>query len=253
MLEFLKRAAEKNAFNPGWTCAYCGREIVGGGYFCRECAEKLPFNDGEICAHCGRELDAPQDYCYTCAGRLTAFDAGRSAFVYEGIVSALIRKFKYGNARYLAKVFAPYLANVYYGSFAAADAVAYVPMLKKDQRKRGFNQTELLAREFSALTGLRVISAAEKRRPTAKQAALDRADRLKNMENTFRVADKAAVAGLNILILDDVTTTGATANALAAELKKSGADKVFVLTVASVSGSERKKEKQAESGAFRKE
>lgn len=150
-------------------------------------------------------------------------------------------------------MFAPYLANVYYGSFAAADAVAYVPMLKKDQRKRGFNQTELLAREFSALTGLRVISAAEKRRPTAKQAALDRADRLKNMENTFRVADKAAVAGLNILILDDVTTTGATANALAAELKKSGAEKVFVLTVASVSGSERKKEKQAESGAFRKE
>lgn len=150
MLEFLKRAAEKNAFNPGWTCAYCGREIFDGGYFCRECAEKLPLNDGEICAHCGRELDAPQDYCYTCAGRLTAFDAGRSAFVYEGIVSALIRKFKYGNARYLAKVFAPYLANVYYGSFAAADAVAYVPMLKKDQRKRGFNQTELLAREFCA-------------------------------------------------------------------------------------------------------
>lgn len=55
------------------------------------------------------------------------------------------------------------------------------------------------------------------------------------------------------MILDDVTTTGATANALAAELKKSGAEKVFVLTVASVSGSERKKEKQAESGAFRKE
>ncbi len=247
MLKALKTALQKTAFHLNWTCTYCGREVFDDGFFCEECGKKLPFNDGDICAHCGRRAPSPREYCETCAGRLTAFDIGRSVFTYEGIAADLIKKFKYENARYLAEVFAPLLVAVYRRALPAADAVVFVPMYKKDLRRRGYNQTELLAQAFSRLTGVEKLTAAEKRRSMKKQVDLGRKTRLENTENAFRIVDKKAVAGKNILILDDVTTTGATANSLARELKKSGAAKVYLLTLASVS-SEKKSENQRESG-----
>ena len=233
MFEKWKAAAKKAAFNLHWTCAHCGGEIFDGGYFCKDCLKRLPFVGESICSHCGRKTVSPREYCDTCAGRLTAFDTARSVFLYEGVAAELVKKFKYGNARYLAEVFAPFLAEVY-KTMPTADAVISVPMYKKDEKKRGYNQTVLLAEAFSRLTGVKHVFAAEKRKTAEKQVGLGRASLLKNSENAFRIADKKAVAGKNILILDDVTTTGATANALADALKKSGAAKVYVLTVASV-------------------
>lgn len=235
MNDKLRKLLVGAAFDPHWTCAVCGREIFGGGYFCRDCLQKLPFNDKAFCAHCGRALDAPAPVCDTCANRLPALDAGRSVFCYEGAIPPLIRKFKYSGARWLADAFADDLARLYRESGFTADAAVYVPMRKAAQRKRGYNQTELLARAFSERTGVPAICPLVKRKPTKRQAALAGDDRMKNLEGSFAAAERHAAAGKTLVVIDDVTTTGATLQAMAVALKKNGAKRVYALTIASVS------------------
>ncbi|PWM75048.1 MAG: hypothetical protein DBX59_02535 [Bacillota bacterium] len=231
----LKRFIVGAAFDAHWTCAVCGREIFGEGYFCRECEKQLPAIGENFCAHCGRELETPAPVCETCKNRLTEVDGGRSAFRYEGSARALVKKFKYGGAKWLAEVFALSLREIYDKSGFSADAAVSVPMLKKDIKKRGYNQTDELLRAFSALTGVPAAYPLEKRRLTKRQATLAGKDRLKNLIGAFKITDKAAIEGKTVMIIDDVTTTGATLQAVATALKNGGAKRVYALTIASVS------------------
>lgn len=222
-------------FKPEWTCAACGAELFEEGYFCPECLKTLPFNREEICAHCGRHVKTAESYCDTCRNFEVDIDLGRSAFDYTGEIPRLIKNFKYKNRRYLAKIFAHELMPLAYKNFPKADVMVYVPMTDRAKRKRGYNQTELLANELSSLTGLPVSQALIKRKDTARQATLDRTKRMRNLEGTFALTDKTAFDGKRVIIIDDVTTTGATAEVIAKLLKKHGAAEVYLLTVASVS------------------
>ncbi len=223
----------KYMFNAKWRCVVCKREIFDGGYFCKKCKSKLPYNDGAKCLHCGRKLKNSQNYCTTCKGKITDIDKGRSVYNYEPPISALIKAMKYNNKRYLAQAFALDLSELYKESFEA-DFAVYVPATKKSVKKRGYNQSELLAREFSKLTDLPIVECLEKVKETDRQAKLDKSDRAKNIKDAFKVTDKKAVAFKRILIIDDVTTTGATAQAIAQILKKAHAEKVYLLSIASV-------------------
>ena len=109
-----------------------------------------------------------------------------------------------------------------------------VPMAVRALRRRGYNQAELLARELSALTGLPVLTAAEKRRETPPQKSLSRREREKNLEGCFHVTDRKAVRGKKLIIVDDAYTTGATVDVLAAVLRRAGAEKVYAVAVTSV-------------------
>ena len=234
MAEKFSAFLRRTAFSAEWTCALCGREIFGGGHFCKTCAAELPYNGGGICLHCGRQVKESAPVCPACENRLPDLDAGRSPFVYQGGVADLIRKFKYGGARWLAEVFAPYLAETWEKSGFRADVALWVPMTAKEQKKRGFNQSELLAGEFSLLTGIPALGLLEKKRETARQAGLGGEARRKNTEGAFRTAEKGGAAGKTLLVLDDVTTTGATLQAAANALKRQGAERVYALTIASV-------------------
>lgn len=233
MIEKCRRFLECVAFDPAWTCTLCGAEIFEG-YFCAACENDLPFNDGAICSHCGRKLETTAPVCGTCKNRLTDLDAGRSVFLYEGTAAELIKRFKYANERYLARVFAVYLAKLYEESGFVADAAVSVPMLEEDEKKRGYNQTVLLAEAFSAMTGLPALSPLVKKKTTEHQSQLSGRDRLKNLESAFKVSGKDSVEGRSLIIVDDVTTTGATLQAVAKELKRNGAARVYALTAASV-------------------
>ena len=118
--------------------------------------------------------------------------------------------------------------------FADVDAVTFVPMTKKAIRRRGYNQSKLLAEAISRATGKELLCAVEKKRENADQRVLTRQEREENMKDVFAVSDKAQVKGKRILIADDTLTTGATASALAEVLKKAGAADVYLITVASV-------------------
>jgi predicted amidophosphoribosyltransferase len=99
---------------------------------------------------------------------------------------------------------------------------------------RGYNQTYALATALSKLINLPVEKLLEKKKLSKRQAKKGRAERLKLTENAFKLKKGAKVKGLSVLLVDDVTTTGATAQAIASLLKKKGASKIYLLTVASV-------------------
>ena len=229
----LANALKKYFYNPKWRCLACGKEIFSGD-FCDECLKTLPYNDGVICNHCGRAVIAPENYCSTCKGILTSLDKCRSAFVYKPPISSLIKKMKYENGKYLFNVFAEYLSQVYFKNYFNADYFTYVPMTEKSRRKRGYNQSQKLAEITAELTGVPLLDCIIKVKDTARQAKLGRVDRIKNLADAFRVSDKKSVNEKSIVIIDDVSTTGATAQVVAEKLKKAGAKSVYLLTIASV-------------------
>lgn len=224
----------KYLFNPKWRCVVCGREIFKDGYFCEKCYDELPFNDKTVCRHCGRKVVGDEEYCSTCKNVLVSLDKCRSPFVYENSVRKLIKHAKFYGDKYLLYAFAGFLYGEYVKSGFDADVICYVPMTRRAEKRRGFNQARVLAEALAVKVGLPVIHCSEKVCETPNQKKLDRAHRLTNLKTAFRIIDKKAAAGKKVLIVDDVTTTGATAEALAAKLKNAGAVSVYLLTVASV-------------------
>lgn len=225
----------KNTFcYPKWRCVSCDKEVFANENFCSECYAKLPFNDGHICEHCGRQVVADENYCSTCKGVLTQIDRARSAFIYKPPISSLIWRAKYFNAKYLLEMFSDYLAAYYFKFYFNSDYLCYVPMTRKAEYKRGYNQSKVLAEYVSEKTGVPVANVTVKVKETKKQVSLNAKLRRKNLTEAFKIIDKKSIKDKVLLIIDDVTTTGATGEALAEKLKKAGAKRVELLTIASV-------------------
>ena len=141
---------------------------------------------------------------------------------------------KYDNGRFIAEAFSEYLAPLYFKNYFNADFITFIPMTDKAKKKRGYNQGELLAEATSKRIGVPVVECLQKVKDTDRQAKLGRAERLKNLSDAYRVKSRKIVKDKRILIIDDVSTTGATAQAAAEKLKRAGAKNVYLLSVASV-------------------
>lgn len=218
-------------FPRNFTCDLCGREVFNDSNLCEDCAKTVHKNDGNTCPKCGRKTDE-EGLCFECKDWAPLYDKAFSAFVYDDGVRALITRFKNGKS-YLADYFAEEMYKKY-SAETGVQAICYVPMYPSDKRKRGYNQSELLAKRLSSLTGLPLLKGAiEKVKKTQSQKSLQRKEREENLKGCF-MADKSLVNGKTILLVDDVLTTGATADAVTRELKKRGAKKVYFITVASV-------------------
>ena len=231
--KFFRNFLNKYFYNPDWKCLVCGKEIFEGQNFCDDCKKELPYNDGPICDHCGRKVIAFENYCSTCKNVLVDLDCSRSAFSYAYPINKLIKDAKYNNAVYVIDYFAKQLSSVYFQNYFNADYLVFVPMTEDAKRKRGYNQSEILANKLSERINVPVLDCLKKVKATQRQATLGRAERLKNLDDAFRVIDKKSVVGKSILIVDDVTTTGATSQVIASRLKKAGAKIVNLITVAS--------------------
>ncbi len=215
------------------TCVCCRAELFSDDYFCKRCLESLPFNAGYVCEKCGRRI--PEDYpvCMECKANMPEFDAARSVFVYEGETVGLIKKLKTGG-KHVAEALAAYMLPLL-ARFASADFLAYVPMTPSAEKRRGYNQSRLLAEELSARSGIPVADGMlVKTRETSAQKDLNARERAKNLNGSFRVHERALCRGKKIVLVDDVLTSGATADAVARALLRAGAQKVYVLTAASV-------------------
>lgn len=229
----LKIFIEKYFFNSQWRCLSCGKEIFEGD-FCDECKNKLPVIGESRCLHCGRKTVARTEYCLACKGKITETDACVSAFSYEKPVSTLIKKLKYYNGRYLSDPLSGYIYAAFLRSGITVDSITFVPMTERAEKKRRFNQSKLLAEKFSERSGLPVLDVLTKTKETERQAKLGGKDRRKNLVSAFAVKNRKEIKGKIIAVIDDVTTTGSTGEAVAEKLKKAGAAKVYLLTVASV-------------------
>ena len=166
------------------------------------------------------------------------FSAAYSACLYEGPLKELMHKFKYNNRRSLSGVFTAIMLDFIKdnpGIIEGVDAITFVPLHRNRTLARGFNQSELLAELTGRELGIPMIDSLEKTRATKNQNELSREARLVNLEGAFRVKpniESDAVEGRDMLIIDDVMTTGATLNEAAAALMGRDAGYVRCLTLA---------------------
>jgi ComF family protein len=195
-------------------------EPMSAEFFCTSC--RTPFQNAF-------PLDA-NGRCALCRSGLRGFDAAYSFGAYEGVLRALIHLYKYGKVKTLAWPLSGLLAQALPRD-EAFDAAVPVPLYWLRRLQRGFNQAELLARGLSRRTGIPVVRALGRLRPTPAQAGLSNSARRQNVSQAFRAR---GVQGKRILLIDDVMTTGATAASCAAALKQAGARRVSLLTVARV-------------------
>jgi ComF family protein len=187
---------------------------MSADFYCSCC--RAPFLNAAPLDEAGR--------CPLCRLGINRFDAAYSYGAYEGKLRELIHLFKYGGIRTLVRVAVP--------PGETFDAIVPAPLHWTKLWQRGFNQARLLALELSRRTGAPLLRALRRRKATRAQAGLTRAGRRANVAGAFAVSNPAAVAGLRLLLVDDVMTTGATMNACAAALKRAGARRVAVLTLA---------------------
>ncbi len=216
-------------------CCICGADIFDDKGFCEHCIQKIPFNNGKTCKYCGAVVLGDNDCCSTCRADKTFFDKAISSFDYVGHMQSLIKNFKYANKRYLAEIFANYMAATLMASGLQVDCVVAVPLSEKSLAKRGYNQSLLLAQKVCKLTNLPLIeNNLIKIKDTDQQEKLSFKQRRENLLDAFKVTDKTAFVGKNVLIIDDVKTTGTTLSRIAKVLKLSKANKVYGLTAVSV-------------------
>lgn len=224
------KAVIRELFPPDFTCDVCGTETFGSN-LCPQCRDTVTFNDGATCPVCGRRTETNR-LCLECKAHAPAYKKAVSAMVYGGGAVKLIHKFKDGGG-YLKEYFADLLTEPC-KKFTDAQAICYIPSTRNSMKKRGYNQAELLAKSLGERMGLPVLEdALAKRRETEEQKTLSRREREKNLLGAFK-ADKQIVRGKTLILVDDVLTTGATADAAVEALKKAGATNVYFATVASV-------------------
>jgi len=219
--------------------AWLPRAGAQPGDFCPPCLEMMVPVKPPFCAICAEPFagDITMDFtCPNCAGREHAFEFAVSRHLSRGPVREAVHRLKYGGVRParlgLARLMAPALEEERLRGVPWL--LVPVPLHPRKQRRRGYNQSGELTRVLSHLTGLAWCEALRRIRFTESQAGLDRADRLKNLQGAFAVTPRLAkrLEGQPVLLVDDVFTTGATANECALVLRRHGAARVAVLTAA---------------------
>lgn len=193
------------------------------------------------CAHLSRQdetarsADAAGRPCRVCS-RHTALTRFYAPYRYEGVARALLYRLKYGRALGGATLLtdAIWEGLLREGIRIAADVLMVpVPLSRRRQRCRGFNQSEVIARILARSIGVTVAAGIlKKTRDTPPQMSLPRSARLQNVAGAFAVSDGVSLLGRTVVIVDDVRTTGATLEAAAAALRAAGAVEVWALAVA---------------------
>lgn len=220
-------------------CAAC--EIPVGprsGGLCRPCRRSRIRLSGPRCAVCSQPYGGALTStfrCMNCGDLELSFDFATAAYRSRGVVRDLIHQFKYGRQMHLRHLLARMLSEGFHdGRIASAppEIIVPVPLHPTRKREREFNQAEVLARLAGARLGMPVVEALRRRRYTLTQTNFHREERLANLAGAFALKAGANVAGRPVALVDDVLTTGSTADACARVLREAGATAVVVITVA---------------------
>jgi predicted amidophosphoribosyltransferase len=205
-------------------CLGCG---TGGTVLCSECSERLPRLGTTLCERCGAPTAWPVRRCRECAGRRLAFASARAAVAYEGAVRALVAAWKERGLRRLAALAAELVVEAVPRPDVAA--LGFVPSDGDRSLKRGHHPAERLARELGRRWELPVSPLLRRARTVRRQRGLPLAERRRNVADAFVPAGRAPS---RVVLVDDVYTSGATANAASSALRKGGARQVQVVTFA---------------------
>jgi len=245
MMDYLYRTLDK--ILPSH-CLLCHGRIhhhshVAQKNLCQGCQNDLPWlaNHGQNCCICALPLatepsiESAQTVCGECLQQPPAYDRCIAAFEYTNPVDKLIGRFKHHRDLLAGKLLADLFRQLPTNQFTidtTPDFITAVPLHWKRQIGRGFNQSAFLAQQFAThLSNARFANLAERVRPTPTQQQLNRKARLRNLKDAF-VVERKKVSGKSIVLVDDVVTTGATAEALSRQFKKAGAIRVEVWCLA---------------------
>jgi ComF family protein len=242
-------------------CPVCGLPGKRPG-ICHNCFEQLCyFKKSAFCPKCGRfplakAPDIPDGDCpaamgaagviyasgFTAAPRLCAecreepplFDLARAVGPYEGKLKDCIYQFKYFGHRSLASPLATLMTELFLAEkrWRRVDGLAPVPVGPEKLLARRFNQAELLACKMAKILRLPVFNLLERKFDTATQSKLTRQERRRNLRHAFALKNRAEAVGKRLVLVDDIMTTGSTADECTAILKSAGAAEVFLLTLA---------------------
>ena len=183
-----------------------------------------------LCECCGREVGAG-NRCQDCARARPRIDGIRACSRFEGAVRHAVHRLKYNGQRGLAEPLADFLSKTAH-ALPEAEAIVPVPLHPSRERQRGYNQSALLARALGERLDLPVVETVSRVRKTDTQVGLDRRKRQDNVKGAFACPQPELAAGRNLLLVDDVCTTGSTLIACAEPLLRAGAASVWGLVVA---------------------
>lgn len=208
-------------------CVGCQRE---GVFLCSACQKKILLVAMPTCPDCQR-LSEKGRYCQKCRKGKALKGIIIASYYEEGPMREIIHNFKYNSViafgDFLAKILANSLKN-----FEKFDLITFVPLHPRRQAQRGYNQSQILAENAAKILNKKCENLLIKTKATKRQVGLQGAIRRKNLKGVFRVKKDIDINSKNIIIIDDITTTGTTLNECARSLKEAGAREVWGLVVA---------------------
>lgn len=222
------------------SCLLCEGRVGEARTLCAPCWRQLHFLSAPQCACCGFPFAYDQGggaLCAACSARPPAFDRARAVLAYDDASRALLTRLKFGDRHDGVPAFGDWLVRAAQDMLDAGALIAPVPLHRRRLIARRFNQAALLAAALARRSGNTVIpDLLVRTRATPPQVGLTALGRKRNVARAFALRPRhgAAVRGSHIVLVDDVLTTGATVEACARVLKKAGAARVDVLTVARV-------------------
>ena len=216
-------------------CPACGTIVGDLHSFCTECWKGLEFLGNSGCSTCGLPLQATDvDQCGACLAQPPIIARSRAAVAYDDLSRGLAIRLKYGRKVAIARTMARYMGPLV-DRDSSRPMLVPVPLHRTRLWRRGFNQSTLVARELSRRLQIDMDPFALRRvKRTPPLKGMSRHQRHKAVAGAFRVPDKAAVAGRTVILVDDVLTTGSTAEACARTLKRAGAARVELISWARV-------------------
>ena len=215
-------------------CAGCGTIVADVHSFCSDCWKGVDFLGEGGCSTCGIPLQATeQRTCGACLARTPRIARTRAAVAYGDLARGLAIRLKYGRKVAIARTMARYMAPLV--GEGTHRLLVPVPLHRVRLWNRGFNQSALVARELSRRLGIAADPLALARtRRTPPLKGMSPLQRRKTVAGAFRVRDKQRIAGKTVILVDDVLTTGSTAEACARTLKRAGAARVELVSWARV-------------------
>ncbi|MBI5024709.1 MAG: ComF family protein [Candidatus Omnitrophica bacterium] len=223
-------------------CLVCSTHYTAhppGSGVCPPCRAAIVFNRPPFCRKCSRHLGiSATNICKECRKAGPSFDFAWSACLYEDPIKDLLHRFKYGQKTQLRRLFAEVMISFIkeYGlDTGQFDAIVPIPLSSTRSRERGYNQAQLLAQELAREFSIPLAPEGNhlrRVRHTGPQSFLDEKQRWTNIKGAFTIRKLNNLKHKNILLIDDLLTTGATASEAARVLKDAGAGTVGVLTLA---------------------
>jgi len=215
-------------------CPACEEKLRSNEEFiCIKCNNQIKKIEGEICKRCGKNFDEDK-FCLACKNNNYQFDTARAVSYFESVIAVLVKKFKYNSRTELADFFANMISEYILSNnlYKGIEHIVPVPLHNSRLRDRGYNQSLLIAEKVANKCNLKLLkNNLIKIKNTKSQTALSFKERLANVKDAYWIYNPHELENLNVILIDDVFTTGATTSECARTLKHSRCQQVHVITL----------------------